>query len=246
MNSGLHSQTFSDPFPVLGELGSLNRMIAEHLAKIDGHKQRVEMIQNTRQEKTNELAEKKALQKSKLLEAKRLEFELGKSEENLARATAHSHDATGTHQAESVQKEVEFLSQQIAKLEENALNLLGESDALLSEMKDLETYLAGSEKALKEVQTEVEGLIKNDQKEIQNLKERFALKLNDLAPDYREAFLYVMKKFGKGKPLAWFENQHCDCCRFLIDRQSAVDLEHGIHPLYCPGCGRLLVIRRNS
>ncbi|MBI2519667.1 MAG: hypothetical protein HYV97_04600 [Bdellovibrio sp.] len=246
MNNGLEAHSLSGPFPILRELGSLHRMIEEHLTKIHGHKKRVETIQLTRQAKNVELSEKKALHKTRLSEIKRLEIELAQSEENLNRAKAHSQDALGARQVESLEKEMIFLGQQISQQEESALNLISESDTLLSEIKELEQYLIGSEKALKEVSLEVEDLIQADENEIKNLKERFASKLTELAPDYKDAFLHVLKKFGKGKPLAWFEDQRCDCCRFMIDRQSGIELAHGIHPHFCPGCGRLLVMRTNS
>ncbi|HAZ13098.1 MAG: hypothetical protein A2X86_09910 [Bdellovibrionales bacterium GWA2_49_15] len=243
MNSGLDTQPISGPYPILRELGSLQRMIGEHQAKILGHKKRVEMIQATRQEKSAELAEKKALQKTKLLEIRRHENALAQSEENLGRAKGHSNEADATRQVESIEKEMLFLGQQISQLEEQTFKLIGESDILLVEIKEIEQYLTGSEKALKEVGHEVDSLIEADQLEIKNLEERFTEKLSELNAEFKNAFLHVVKKFGKGKPLAWFEEQRCDCCRFLIDRQTGIELSHGIHPHFCPGCGRLLVVR---
>ncbi|MEK6625434.1 MAG: hypothetical protein AABY86_10725, partial [Bdellovibrionota bacterium] len=204
MNTELDTHPFNKPFPVLQELSSLHRMIEEHRTKIHGHKQRVEIIQTARQAKTLELSEKKALQKTKLQEFKHRELNLAQSEKDLDRAKAHSRDAQATRQVESLEKEIMFLSQQISQQEENALNLISESDALLLEIQEIEQYLLGSEKSLKEIALEVETLIQADQNEINNLEERFAHRLTELGSDYKNAFLHVIKKFGKGKPLAWF------------------------------------------
>lgn len=129
----------------------------------------------------------------------------------------------------------------ILKLEEEGLALLIRQQELENEIEDSKNFLAGFEKTLKEIHTEInEAISKHTLLKDQYLSRAQALE-SELSDDWKRAYKRIQAKNPAHGVFSRIENGHCYFCRGAVSRPLESEVEAQLLLKACPSCDRLFL-----
>lgn len=207
------------------EISSLPKHIAEIEQKLDSHNRRLE-------------ADKSALA-ANLRERKKLEGDIQVHEQKITRLRGQMMDAKTNEVYRAFQHEIDFCQQEISRIEDRILEMMGEAEALDINVKaaqvalDVEKKEVGAEKQQAQARTSV------DRAEIGTLTAERATIIAQLPPAFAAEYERI-RKGRAGVAVSETVNGRCSKCNIMLRQQFLQELKLGTQIMYCESCKRIL------
>lgn len=130
---------------------------------------------------------------------------------------------------------------EIAVLEERGMEILELLDTNEAERRDIQTFLAGLEKTMVEISSEVLTEAVRHREEIKQLDLRQESLLEILPSEFKDLLMRTLKKNPVHGPFTRIESGACFFCRFKISKldESEIDMQKRLKT--CPQCGRIFI-----
>lgn len=226
-------------FENLREVESLLKVEKQHLDAIEGHRQRLSMLDariTENQENEKELQEKiDALRKQITTDENQVE----KYESQIEKSVDAIDRAQTQQQAEAAEKQLANLKLHRDELQEQTLNAMEELEGLEAELEQTQAFLKGAHETRIDVQKEVESDTAGEEQKLKDLKERIK-NLLSITPDFLvQAFKRSCEKHRYQHPLTYLTERKCHYCRYTPESSLYNELERADDAFLCRGCRRL-------
>lgn len=139
------------------------------------------------------------------------------------------------------ENQIKLTKEEIEKLETIYFTNLEKSESIFEEIKDCRQFLEGSLHTLKEIKSEVESNIQNEQKIIDDRNLRVNALMELVNPSLKSLYLDLEKKFKPKSPVSFLIDKKCSECFMQVDSMLKSSLEEGRSIETCPACSRLLI-----
>ena len=218
-------------FLKLKEFDSLTKMRINHLKAVQEQKERLEKLNVKRQEQldsTNTL-------KSELMTLQQKYFETEQKLKSAEQQAQRLKDIGGD------EAKIALFAQEASLLETALFEMLERLEKIQLAMDEIKTFLAGLDKTIQEISTEVKAEIEIQDQAISQLDLRLKLIQEELPEDFRSTLDKTLKKNLAVGPFTRVENGSCFFCRFKISRieESEIDMQRALK--LCPQCSRIFL-----
>jgi|GEM_PF-2002317 predicted nucleic acid-binding Zn-ribbon protein len=226
-------------FENLREVESLLKVEKQHLDTIEGHRQRLSMLDNRiaeKQEKVEELHKKIDALKKQLNSN---ENQIEQYDSQIEKSVIAVDRAQNQQQAEASEKQLNNLNLHKDELQELTLNLMEDLETLEAEFEENQVFLKGAHETRKDVLKEVESDTSKEEQKLKDLKERIQ-NLLSITPDFLvQAFNRSCEKHRYQHPLTYLTERKCHYCRYTPESSLYNELERADEAFLCRGCRRL-------
>jgi len=141
---------------------------------------------------------------------------------------------------EQMQRKVDLLAGDKAKLEEKMLNLMESIENLESELSNIERQINQAREDLTIKEKQLEDKLSNLKGELEELQARREDLAGKIEQKYLDKYKTLAEKY-QGKALARVIDDICGGCRVFISSAQRGHLYNPSAMVYCENCGRLLV-----
>ncbi len=130
---------------------------------------------------------------------------------------------------------------EIAKLEDEGMNLLQLLETNETERKDAQVFIDGIGKTISEIRDEAKAEISKNKEAIHHLDLRLEGITEMLPGDFKDLLLRTLKKNLAHGPFTRIDNGSCFFCRYKISRmdESEIDMQKKLKT--CPQCSRIFI-----
>lgn len=234
---------YETTYPDLLELQSLRRKIHEHQMIIQSQEKRTEQLDQKVKNTENEILEEKKSRDENRLSLKKHENSLESTIIKIHKTQDHLQSANSQHQADSGQKELDFLEKQKETLEDLSLKLMEELERQESKIQQMQDFLKGAFQSQVEIHSEAKTIITAQEKEISHLNQRYDYLLEQLKPNVARTYKSLVSTYKYNNPVALINEHHCSECNTRVNPSTESQIQHFKVLEHCEGCSRLLVIR---
>lgn len=230
-----------DQFRVLKEIFSLKSMKNQALADIDEEWKRVEKIKHKKRQKIDELTSANLEYKELKASSTLLENQLEKQNSLLEKKKEQKNQVTNETQLNSIENEIQALTEQVSFLEENVLIVLENLESMEAEIKEHEDFINGVDETIEEIANEVKDFENKKNKEVENFKKRFLSLKDQLTGDFQATFKRLNQKEFKTSTFTRLNDISCEFCGLSIERPQLKEIDINMSLVTCKGCGRLIL-----
>ena len=226
--------------PNLLELQKIENKIHERHTNIEGHKKRMDHINNQikkRKELLNKNEEDLETQQSELKKKEKILFNL---EEKKKKSNEHYKVAKSQVQVEALEKELKDLSPSIEALEDEILELLDSIDECEVKVKDGQNFLKGSKDTKEEIEKEVNEDIYDDEHAISVFQKKEDSFLELLSSEAKSLFEGLKKRYKSKEFITNIEKGKCKGCFYMLPSHLIESIYRGTNIECCPSCQRIL------
>ena len=226
--------------PNLLELQKIENKIHERHTNIEGHKKRMDHINNQikkRKELLSKNEEDLETQKSELKKKEKVLFNL---EEKKKKSNEHYKVAKSQIEVEALEKELKDLSPSIEALEDEILELLDSIDECEIKIKDGQNFLKGSKDTKEEIEREVNEDIYDDEHAISVFQKKEESFLELLSSEAKSLFDGLKKRYKSKEFITNIEKGKCKGCFYMLPSHLVESIYRGINIECCPSCQRIL------
>jgi predicted nucleic acid-binding Zn-ribbon protein len=227
-------------YSTLREVQSVDIYVKTHMDKIKSERQRTEQICRMRQNRTEKVQESKGLLNEINLDISTIEKDLFSTETNLAQARANLASAASESQMKSLEKQIDEGQKKVDALEDQILSKLTETEAIETSIEEDKKFLEGSLETLREIESEVEKIVQEEEKQIDHYNTRIDNLLKDIPPALSNAFTQARNKHRFNNPITKIKGNACMMCRFILDSQTSSQVELFRSIEFCGQCERLV------
>ena len=231
-----------EAFKILKEINSLNLNLIKFKKTIQAELQRIDRIDNSREERTTEQAnlqvQLKTCKKNLLDVDKKSEYF-----DDIIKASKGKIPTTfDERELNALNSQISNAENEVDQLQDQGLTLLDEVDTLENKIADATSFLAGSLETKLEIEKEIN--LENDDilKEMTIINERLDILHTQIPTKASERILKLIKDKPKVSPLAHISpTRNCDICGYLIPQVTERAVEVDLKLSSCPGCTRILI-----
>ena len=139
------------------------------------------------------------------------------------------------------QTKIKSFTNDIEKLENDGLELLGQQEEIQTRLDEIKTFQAGLDNTIKEIESEVSGDTKSQRNEIEKVDFRLKLLEEELPDNFQQVFRRTLLKNLAHGPFTRVDAGSCFFCRYKISRQdeSEIDMQQILKT--CNQCGRIFL-----
>jgi predicted nucleic acid-binding Zn-ribbon protein len=139
------------------------------------------------------------------------------------------------------EKKIQAFTSEIAEQEGRGLEILGELELNEQERNDAKTFLAGIEKTIADIESEVKGEIGKEEEQIKIIDFRLSGLREDLPSDFKQLLEKLLSKNLAHGPFTRIDQGSCLFCRYKISRidESEIDMQKKLKT--CPQCSRIFI-----
>ncbi len=229
---------------LLWELQELDLSIKELQSKIEeapglsGVQEAKEYLENLE----NEYTEKSNSLQSDRKQLKQMELEVQSIVEhsNELKDSMYGGKVTNVKELEQMQRKVDLLADDKAKLEEKMISLMESIESLEEELRGLEEKISKAKEDLEQRERKLEEELAKHNRELEELQARRDDLAKKIEKKYLEKYQFLAEK-KQGKALARVADDICGGCRVFISSAQRGHLYNPSAMVYCENCGRLLV-----
>ncbi|MCU1329355.1 MAG: hypothetical protein JWN34_4725 [Bryobacterales bacterium] len=219
-------QNLDDRAAVLNkEIATLPKHIAEIEQKLDSHNRRLE-------------ADKAALAANQR-DRKRLEGEIVSQQQKISKLRDQMMGAKTNDVYRAFQHEIEFCQQEISRTEDRILDLMGEAEALDTNVKAAQISLDAEKKQVAAEKKQAEERTAIDRKEIEKLMAERATVMSQITPAVAAEYERI-RKGRAGVAVAEAVNGRCSRCNIILRHQFLQELRKNDQIMHCESCKRIL------
>jgi predicted nucleic acid-binding Zn-ribbon protein len=220
-----------DWFFKLKEIDSLTKMRINHLKNKSEQEDRVSKLNNRRQDTLMQTAKLRQ-------DVIALNHELAEVEKKLKNASEQKQRLMDIGGDEI---KISNYQNEINQYEEQGLEFLTQIENMEAEVSDHKTFLAGLEKSIQEIESEVQPELEKINSEVINIDFRLKLLMEELPLDFRTILLKTTAKNLAHGPFTRIDQGSCYFCRYKISRldESEIDMQKNLKT--CPQCSRIFL-----
>lgn len=207
------------------EIATLPLHIAEIEKKLDGHKRRLE-------------ADKVALAANQR-EKKGLEVDIQTHEQKISKLRDQMSNAKTNEIYKAFQHEIDFCRQEISRIEDRILDLMGEAETLDANVKTAQVALEAERKEVEAEKKRAEERTAADRREIETLKAERGTVVAQMTPKVASEYERI-RKGRAGVALSEAVGGRCSKCNIAIRPQFLQELKLANDIKYCESCKRIL------
>jgi predicted nucleic acid-binding Zn-ribbon protein len=139
------------------------------------------------------------------------------------------------------QEKIEKFVVEASSFEAKLFSHLEKIELLQAGLEEKKTFLAGLDKTILEISSEVKEEINKHQQDLTQLELRLTLIKDELPLDFKVALEKTLKKNLAIGPFTRVDNGSCYFCRFKISRvdESEIDMQKNLK--FCPQCLRIFL-----
>jgi len=209
------------------EIATLPRQIAEIENTLISHMKRLEMD--------------KAALAANQRERKRLDGDVAVHQQKISKLRDQMLQAKTNEQYRAFQHEIDFCEQSIRKCEDQTLDLMGEAEALETNVKAAEVSLAAEKKVVLAERTKAQARTAEDKVELAKAEAEHAHHAQQLSAPALTYYQRLRTRYYKeGAVVAEAKNSMCQACMMLMRPQYFQDVKAGEQVLNCENCRRIL------
>jgi len=226
ISHAIHLQTLDDRVAVLTkEIATLPKHIAEIEKKLDNHKRRLEV-------------DKAALEANQK-ERKKLDTDILTNQQKISKLKDQMMTAKTNDQYQAFQHEIGFCQQEIARIEDRILELMGEAEPLDKNVKSAQIALDAERKEVEAEKKQAEQRTAVDRKEIETLMAERSTIVAQMTPKVASEYERI-RKGRAGVAVAEALNGRCSRCNIMLRPQFLQELKLGDKIMVCESCKRIL------
>jgi len=170
---------------------------------------------------------------------RQLELEVQSQQQKLERLKDQSREAKTNEQFWAFQHEIQYLEEQIRKLEDRILDLMAESEGLEQSLKKAEAELAQERRQVEQEKQRARERAQADQQLLEQLRKERQQTAAALPVQLFKAYERI-RKLRKGVAVAEVVDGRCTACHLVLRLQFYQDLRRGDQVMFCESCGRIL------
>ncbi len=209
------------------EIATLPRQIAEIENALISHMKRLEMD--------------KAALAANQRERKRLDGEVAAQQQKISKLRDQMLLAKTNDQYRAFQHEIDFCEQSIRKCEDQTLDLMGEAEALETNVKAAEISLAAEKKVVAAERAKAQARTAEDKVELARAEAEHATHAQQMSAPMLTYYQRLRSRYYKeGDIVAEAKNSMCQACMMLMRPQYFQDVKAGEQVLNCENCRRIL------
>jgi len=233
------------------ELAALKRLqrLDEQLAQLQRRKQHlpqrvaaahgdIDRCQERRQQSQERLQHHR-------LEIDRQELELRSREEHIARLRGQLNQVKTNREYQVLLTEIRSLEADVSRLEEGALEAMGEADELVAELESLDGEIEGAQKEVRAVEQAVSEEAEAVDAEIADLESDREQVVALVTPDSLAIYERLQRGLG-GRVVVPIVNELCQGCHLPLTPQTISELLSGRSLITCHRCGRILYLEQGA
>jgi predicted nucleic acid-binding Zn-ribbon protein len=172
-------------------------------------------------------------------ERKKCESDIQMQEQKISKLKDQMLQAKTNDQYRAFQNEIDFCQNEIRKLEDRILELMGESEPLDRNVKVAETALKGEKAQVEAEKQQARERTAADQKAAAELQAERAGMVKEMAPAIYKRYEQV-RKSRRGIAVAEALDGRCSVCHLTLRPQFFQDLKKGDQVMSCESCQRML------
>lgn len=229
-----------EPFFVLKEIQSLDRMIQNHQKLINEQVNRLTKISELRKDKQIELTEAEA-------ELKQYQTQYKKEEASNLLITRDLTQTKNSQMAATTEQALKAANSQIAhqtplkeSSDQKLFELLSSIEEKEEEIKTLKGFLQGSIKTQSDITDEVSKIKATEEQQISDLEMRINLLTDSLPEHFKTKFASVNKKLRFKSPVTIIKNDHCGECFMVVSKMQISQVDRG-NLETCAQCSRIFL-----
>ena len=227
-------------FPIIKEIQSLCSQKLDIEKTTKSELLRVIKVKELKDENTQTQVKVDSELLEKNIQVKHLENEIIKKSQTLTRKKEQLLMATSDKQLESFKNEISNLSQTIDSLEVEALEMLELIDPLHEKQKELIDFFNNIDDSIQEIEQTVMSETTNLKSQVDVLKDRIELLIQELSPVAQSKIKHIMK--SELIPfLTILKNQSCANCGMNMPSENMTHILNMTKLISCSGCSRLII-----
>lgn len=230
-----------EDFRILKEICGLHSKVESLRQKVNSERTRITKIEDLRLSARESLTEANSQLSEKSQELAQNEIRIEQLQKKIIQSQDALDKAVNEKAALSSQKQLEVFNENLAQEEEMAFKIMEEIESLETLKNDKNTFLAGSEKSLKDIQEEVGNNNAPTIKEIDITKERINLLNQDLDQATLLRLEKLLAKNLKHGPLTKIENSACYICGYSVNATDRDQIEKNLLLKTCGSCSRIFI-----
>lgn len=227
-------------FQNLIECSSLEKKIHSHLCTINEEVKRLDFILDKKLKKSDRYDQITQELHGTKQQIQVLEKDLQQKYQTIERSKEHLSLASNQKQADTLEREIQSLTESIETLEEQSLTLMEQIENQEAERDELHSFLEGVEATISELNTEIENIKTKEKKEIQIYEARIKDLLSNCDKDLSNAYAELAKKNRFDSPITFFKGKNCRECGFMIDESARDSVDRSFQLEFCSSCGRII------
>jgi predicted nucleic acid-binding Zn-ribbon protein len=223
------------------QLQTIDRRIAELRREIATLPRQIAEIENTLISHMKRLELDKAALAANQRERKRLDGEVAAHQQKISKLRDQMLLAKTNDQYRAFQHEIDFEEKAIRKCEDQTLDLMGEAEALETNVKTAEVSLAAEKKLVFAERAKAQARTAEDKVELAKDEAEHALYAQKLSAPALAYYQRLRTRYYKeGDVVAEAKNSMCQACMMLMRPQYFQDVKAGEQVLNCENCRRIL------
>ena len=226
IQKAIRLQTLDDRIAELTqEIATLPKHIAEIEKKLDAHQRRLE--------------HNKAALAGNQKERKKLEGEIQVQDQKASKLRDQMMGAKTNEQYHAFQHEISFCTQEVKRIEDRILDLMGEAEPLDKAVKAAEIALAAERKQVEQEKSDARERTAVDQNEIKALQADRAKVTVDMTPAVLTNYERI-RKSRAGVAVSEALDGRCTKCQIMMRLQLFQELKNAERIITCESCNRIL------
>ncbi len=184
--------------------------------------------------------QKKAVSDKAEGEAKKLKSEIDEESGHLKQKEERLHSIKTNKEYQAVLKEIATGKTAVKERETSIAKLLGEAEALKTELAPMEQKLQELRAVLEQERGAIQGQVEERKAKLQTLEAQLNEQLSSLPEDIRHKYLRIQGK--RQPPAAKLVDGTCQECFMSVPPQLNIEIRKTQEIHSCPNCHRLLYI----
>lgn len=223
------------------QLQTIDHRIAELRREIATLPKQIAGIEHTLISHMKRLELDKAALAANQRERKRLDGEVVAQHQKISKLRDQMLLAKTNDQYRAFQHEIDFCEQSIRKCEDQTLDLMGEAEALETNVKTAEVSLAAEKKVVLAERAKAQARTAVDQVELAKSEAEHAVHAQQMSAEMLVYYQRLRSRYYKeGDVVAEAKNSMCQACMMLMRPQYFQDVKAGETVLHCENCRRIL------
>ncbi len=230
-----------ESFKILKEINSLASKITELELICEKENKRLLFIQNSREQKSNELLEYKESLSQTNKSLHLIENEIASLSLKIDSDQANLNSIIAAQALSSMEKQIEENSSKLSEFEEEGLNKLEVIESLDQNISDCEEFLKGSQETLDEITKEVSEITSMQKSEILKTQNRINLLKEELPNNFKSKLELILNQKLKGSSFTRIKSDACEYCRFTLSKVEVSKIEDQLALQTCKSCSRIFI-----
>ncbi len=207
------------------EIATLPKHVAEIERKLESHQRKLD----------SDRAALAANQK----ERKKLDGDIQVFQQKISKLKDQTLQAKTNDQYRAFQHEIDYAENEIRKLEDRILELMGQSDPLEKNVRAAEEALKAERLEVDKEKQEAHRRTNEDKAALAAIEEKRKAAVDEMTPRVYQRY-EVLRKNRAGIAVAEVVDGRCTACRIVLRLQFVQDLKADRQIFACESCGRIL------